>query len=265
MSQVGMPIRNGLKDKLQRGEVGIAMIVRLVRSIEIATLARTAGFDAVYIDMEHNSFSLDTTSQICMACLNAGITPLVRVPGLGAEWISRVLDGGALGIIAPHIESAEDARRVVRLAKHAPLGERSIGGPSPLFQYRAMPAAEAMAAANAATMVVAMIESEAALAAADEIAAVEGIDMLLIGTNDLCSSLGHPGQHDHPRVRDAYRHCIEVCQRRGLTLGIGGMGARPALAKELVAQGARYVSVGNDLGFLLAGAAVQTKPWLNPD
>jgi 2-keto-3-deoxy-L-rhamnonate aldolase RhmA len=249
--------RNHLKEKLARGELGTSMIVRLVRGIEIASIAKTAGFDAVYIDMEHNTFSLDTTSQICMACLNVGITPLVRVPSKGPEWVSRVLDGGALGIIAPHIESADDIRHVVQLAKHAPLGDRSIGGPSPLFQFRSLPAPEAMAATNAATMVVAMIESETALEAAEEIAAVDGVDMLLVGTNDLCSSLGFPGQHDHPRVREAYRHCIDVCQRHGRTLGIGGLASRPALAQELVAMGARYMSVGNDLGFLLAGATAQ--------
>jgi 4-hydroxy-2-oxoheptanedioate aldolase len=253
--------RNYLKEKLSRGEVGIAMIVRLVRGVEIAAIAKTAGFDAVYIDMEHNTFNLDTTSQICMASLSVGITPLVRVPNTGPEWISRVLDGGALGVIAPHIESAEDIRGVVRLAKHAPMGERSIGGPSPLFGFRGVPAVEAMAVVNDVTMVVAMIESQAALDAVEEIAAVEGVDMLLIGTNDLCSSLGVPGQHDHPLVRAAFIRCIEVCRKHGLALGAGGLGSRPELAKELVELGVRYVSVGNDLGFLLAGATAQAKPW----
>nr|WP_305123265.1 aldolase/citrate lyase family protein [Roseomonas sp. GC11] len=237
------------------------MIVRLVRGIEIAAIARTAGYDAVYIDMEHNTFSLDAASQICMACLHAGITPLVRVPNTGPEWVSRVLDGGGLGIIAPHIETAEEIRHVVKLAKHAPFGERSIGGPSPLFHFQGVPAPQAMAAANAATMVVAMIESGTAVNAADAIAAVDGVDMLLVGTNDLCASLGFPGEHDHPQVREAYRHCIAACRRHGRTLGIGGLGTRPALARELVEMGARYVSVGNDLGFLLSAASAQAKAW----
>jgi 4-hydroxy-2-oxoheptanedioate aldolase len=261
VSQASVLPRNTLKDKLKRDEVAIAMILRLVRGVEIAAIAQSAGYDAVYIDMEHNSFSLETTSQICVACLGVGITPLVRVPSIGPEWISRVLDGGALGIIAPHIESTDDARRVVQLAKHAPIGERSIGGPSPLFRYASLPAPEMMARTNDATMVVTMIESRAALDAAEEIASVDGVDMLLIGTNDLCASLGFPGQHDHPQVREAYRHCIEACRKRGVTLGIGGMGSRPELAKELVELGARYLSVGNDLGFLLAAATAQAKPW----
>ena len=88
-------LRNHVKDKLARGEVVASMTVRLVRGIEIARIAKTAGFDSLYVDMEHSSFSFETTGQICMAALEAGITPFVRVPGV-AE-VQRVLDGGALG------------------------------------------------------------------------------------------------------------------------------------------------------------------------
>src|SRR5205807_9513400 len=95
-------LRNHIKEKLRRGEVVSSMTVRLVRGIEIARIAKTAGFDSLYIDVEHCSFSLDTTGQICMAAAEVGIAPFVRVPANTPEYISRVLDGGALGIIAPH-------------------------------------------------------------------------------------------------------------------------------------------------------------------
>ncbi len=111
------------------------MTVRLVRGIEIARIAATAGFDTLYVDLEHSSFSLETTGQICMAALEAGIAPFVRVPANTPDYISRVLDGGALGIIAPHVGSAQEARAVVKAAKFPPLGERSNAGracPSPL-------------------------------------------------------------------------------------------------------------------------------------
>jgi 2-keto-3-deoxy-L-rhamnonate aldolase RhmA len=116
-------VRNHAKDKLARGEVVSSMTVRLVRGVEIARIAKTAGFDSLYVDMEHSSFSLETTSQICMAALEIGITPFVRVPGPGD--VQRILDAGALGIIAPHVQSADDARAYVRAAKYPPLGERS--------------------------------------------------------------------------------------------------------------------------------------------
>src|SRR5258706_11136046 len=94
-------LRNGLKDKLARDEVVSSMMVRLVRGVEIVQIAQTAGFDSFYIDMEHCSFSMDGTSQICMAALQAGIPALVRVPANTPEYITRVLDGGAMGVIAP--------------------------------------------------------------------------------------------------------------------------------------------------------------------
>src|ERR1700691_6478279 len=121
--KIGDVLRNHVKDKLNRNEVTASMTVRLVRGIEIARIAKTAGFDSLYVDMEHSSFSLETTGQICMAALEAGITPFVRVPSI-AE-VSRVLDAGALGIIAPHVGSADEARDYVRAAKFPPLGDRS--------------------------------------------------------------------------------------------------------------------------------------------
>src|SRR5256884_7707293 len=138
-------LRNNVKEKLARGEVVSSMTVRLVRGIEIARIAKTAGFDSLYIDIEHCSFSLDTTGQICMAALEMGIAPFVRVPANTPEYISRVLDGGALGIIAPHIRSADEAKAVVRVAKFPPLGERSNAGGLPHLHFRAFPVAEAYA------------------------------------------------------------------------------------------------------------------------
>jgi 2-keto-3-deoxy-L-rhamnonate aldolase RhmA len=235
------------------------MTVKLVRTVEIAGIARTAGFDSIYIDVEHSSFSLDTTGQICMASLAVGITPFVRVPSIAPDFISRVLDGGALGVIAPHIQSPQDAVRVVRAAKFPPLGDRSFTGSLPHFQFRTFPTTEMFEALNEATMVIVMIESAEALAAVDEIAAVDGVDMLFIGTNDLCSSLGIPGQLDHDSIRDAYARTIEACRRYGKHLGVGGLSAHPKLAGEFVKLGGRYVSTGTDLSFLLSAATARAK------
>jgi 4-hydroxy-2-oxoheptanedioate aldolase len=255
----GAVVRNAVKEKLARNEVVASMIVRLVRTAEIAQIARTAGFDTFYVDMEHNNFSFETTSQLCIAGLAAGIAPLVRVPSIAPHDISRVLDGGALGVIAPHVHGVEDAARVVRAAKFAPLGERSIAGGLPHFNYRSFPATETMHALNEATLVVIMIETVEALDAVDAIAAVEGVDLLLMGTNDLCASLGIPGQLGHAKVRNAYAAAIEACRKHGKHLGVGGLSTQPALAGEFVTMGARYVSTGTDLAFLLRAATAEAK------
>src|SRR5215470_5799985 len=250
-------LRNHVKEKLGRGEVVASMTVRLVRGVEIAHIAKSAGFDSLYVDLEHASFSFDTTGQICIAALEAGITPLVRVPGI-AE-VSRVLDGGALGVIAPHVQSADDARAYVAAAKFPPLGHRSAAGPLPHLQYRSFPAAAADAALNQATLLIVQFESEEALSEADAIAAVEGVDLVMIGSNDLLADWGLAGHYEHHRLRDAYARTIAACRKHGKHVGVGGLSTRPKLAAEFVAMGARMISTGTDIQFLLAAMTEKAK------
>ena len=257
--QIGDILRNNVKEKLARDEVVASMTVRLVRNIEIARIARTAGFDTLYVDLEHSSFSLESCSQICIAAMEAGIAPFVRVPANTPDTIARVLEGGALGVIAPHVHSAADARAVVRAAKFQPLGERSNAGGLPHLHFRTFPAAEAYRALNDATMVIVQFESVAALDRADEIVAVAGIDMVLVGLNDLLADWGIPGQYDDPRVREVYGRVIAACRRAGKHCGVGGLASRPDLVAEFVRMGARYVSTGTDLAFLLGACAAKAK------
>src|SRR3954464_8317828 len=133
-------VRNSVKEKLARGEVVASMTVRLVSGVEIVRIAKSAGFDTLYIDLEHSSLSLQVTSQISIMALEAGVPALVRVPANTPEYISRVLDGGALGVIAPGVRSAEEAGGVVAAAKSPPLGERGLAPNLPHLQYRTFPA-----------------------------------------------------------------------------------------------------------------------------
>ena len=159
----------------------------------------------------------------------------------------------------PHIRTAEDAHAVVVYAKYPPIGERSFGGNMPHLGYRSMPPVESMAALNEATMVVVMIETIDALENVEEIIAVDGIDMLLVGTNDLCAEFGIPGQYEHEKVHAAYAKCIAAARAVGKHVGVGGLATRPKLVEQFVKMGARYVSTGADLGFLLAAATEKAK------
>jgi 2-keto-3-deoxy-L-rhamnonate aldolase RhmA len=252
-------LRNNVKDKLKRDEVVSSMTVRLVRGTEIARIAATAGFDTLYVDLEHSSFSLETCSQVCMAALEAGVAPFVRVPANTPDYIARVLEGGALGVIAPHVHSAADAKAVVHAAKFAPLGERSNASGLPHLHFRSFPAPEAYAALNDATMIIVQFESAAALEKAEAIVAVDGIDMVLIGLNDLLADWGLPGQYDHTRVREVYGKTIALCRKHGKHCGVGGLSTRPDLVAEFVKMGARYVSTGTDLAFLLSACTTRAK------
>ncbi len=248
-------LRNHMKEKLARDEVVASMTVRFARSIEIAQVAKTAGFDTLYVDMEHNTLSIDTVCQICIAAQQIGITPLVRVPANTPDYICRVLDGGAMGVITPHIRSAAEAREMVRLVKFPGLGERSAGGALSHYQYRSFPITETNAAMNDATLLVVMLETVAALENVEEIIATEGVDMLLVGSNDLCGEMGISGQYDHPRLAAAFERAIAAAKKVGKHVGVGGVAARDDLMTKFVQMGARYVSTGTDLSFLIAACA----------
>lgn len=245
---------NRMKAKMEAGGLAVGMIVRLMRNVEVAAIAKSAGFDCLYIDLEHCSFSLETVSQICMTATALGVTPIVRVPGHDPMMISRTLESGAQGVIIPHLDTRAQAEAVVDAAKFPPSGSRSLLGPNPHTLFRVGPAAETMQRMNDATLVVAMIESVTAVINAEEIASVPGMDMLLVGTNDLCNSLGFPGQLDHPSVRDAYATVAAACRKHGKHLGVGGLNSRPDVAKEMIAMGGRYISAGSDTGFLMSAA-----------
>jgi 2-keto-3-deoxy-L-rhamnonate aldolase RhmA len=155
-------------------------------------------------------------------------------------------------VIAPHIRSAGEAKEVVKAAKFPPLGERSNASGLPHLHYRSFPVTEAFAALNDATMVIVQFESTAALDKAEEIVAVDGVDMVLVGLNDMLTDWGLAGEYDHPRVREAYGKIIAACRKHGKHCGVGGLATRPDLVAEFVKMGARYVSTGTDAGFLLA-------------
>jgi 4-hydroxy-2-oxoheptanedioate aldolase len=252
-------LRNHMKEKLARNEVVASMTVRLSRSIEIASIAASAGFDTLYVDLEHNTLSIDTCCQICIAAQLAGITPLVRVPANTPEYICRVLDGGAMGVITPHVRSAAEARAMVELVKFPSLGHRSAGGVLSHYGYRSFPMAETYAAMNDATSLVVMMETVAALENVEEIIATEGVDMLLIGSNDLCAEMGITGQYDHPRLAQAFERSIAAAKNVGKHVGIGGLASRDDLMTKFVQMGARYVSTGTDLAFLLGASAQRAK------
>lgn len=250
-------LRNHAREKLSRGEVTASMVVRLIDSPEIARIASTAGFDVLFLDMEHSTLSDKDVGRICLQSLALGITPFVRVPDLSA--VQRVVDAGALGVIVPHVRSAAAAREAVAAVKYPPLGARGFSSSLPQLHYRTFPPTEAQRAVNEATMVIVMLEDAEGLDAVEDIAAVEGVDLLHVGTNDLTTSWGIPGQYDDPRVIEAYERVVAACRRNGKFAGTGGMGSRQDKVAEVVKMGVRYVSTGHDLGFLMRGCVQEVK------
>ena len=211
-----------LRARLAAGGVASGLVVAHSRTPTIARIAASCGYHWLFIDLEHGATSLEIASQICVAALDAGIAPFVRVPENSPGWIGRALDGGAIGIVVPHIDSAADAKRAVDAARYPPIGFRSLSGLLPQFGYRALPAREQMAQSEALTFLVGIIETKEAIEQIDAIAAVPGVDALQVGTSDLSVSLGVPGELDHPGVQDTVRLTIKTCSRHGKIAVVGG-------------------------------------------
>ena len=246
-------VSNAAKERLRAGELALGMGVRMSRNVDIAKAMKTCGYDWLFIDMEHSSLDLDTAAQISVAAQSVGITPIVRVPGFEHHHASRVLDAGAQGIAAPHVDTPETAARIARQCRFPPLGRRSVVGGLPQLDFEAVPVGEATEAINAATLVIVMIETPEAVENVDAIAAVEGVDGLLVGTNDLCMEMGIPGQVGDPAVMEAQAKVIEACRRHGRFPGLGGV-YEPALMERYIDMGMRFILCGNDLTMLMAAA-----------
>src|SRR5256714_10561044 len=241
--------------QLRAGRLAIGLGVRNARTVDISQIAKTSGFDWLFIDCEHSSMDLDTAAQIAAASLAVGITPAVRVAGLEHWHASRILDNGAQGIVFPHIDTHEEAERAANACRFPPVGKRSMGGGLQQLSFAPMPIGEAARIVNDETLVVVMIESPRGVQNADEIAAVPGVDALLIGTNDLCFEMGIPGQFNDPRVAEAYRKVIAACRKHGKFPGMGGM-YTPELLERHIAMGVQLVLCGSDFSLLMqAGAA----------
>jgi 2-keto-3-deoxy-L-rhamnonate aldolase RhmA len=167
---------------------------------------------------------------------------------------TRLLDSGALGVVMPHVDTAEQAREIVDHLKYPPIGHRSLAGAQAIFDFQALPIGEMAQAANAALLVVPMVETPTAIANAEAIAAVPGVDSLLIGTNDLAAEMGIPGEFGHERIVGAYEAVIAACRKHGKWPGMGGV-YDDALLQKYIGMGMRLVLTGSDGGFLMAGAA----------
>jgi len=250
-------IVNPARRRLMQGELSLGVGIRISRSIEIARMMKSAGFDWLFLDLEHGMLTLDACSQIAIAALDAGITPIVRVPERQYDMAARALDGGCWGVVMPHVDTAEEAREMVDHLRYPPQGHRSSGGMLPHLGYRAMNSGEAAKIINGELLLVAMVETPTSVANAEAIAAVPGIDGLLIGSNDLSLEMGIAGQFTHPKMVEAYDAVIAACRKHGKWPGMGGVSADD-LFRRYIAAGMRMILGGNDIPFLLQGATQRT-------
>lgn len=230
-------------------------------SVAAARLLARLEFDWILIDVEHGPIGVETMTQMVAAIADAGRAPIVRLAQGNVENIKRALDAGAWGIIAPMVNSREEAEAVVAAAKFPPMGQRSFGSAwAGLTFGLSMP--EYRREANAQTIVFAQVESAAALGELSGILGVRGLDGVFVGPVDLAISLGlEPNpENPHPILRDALHEILQAAYAHGLPVGIYCSG--PQAAAERIREGFLMVNVASDVGALLQGvrSALEWKP-----
>ena len=247
-------MKNIAKEKIKNNELCLGVGLRQSRTVDIGKIMATSGYDWLFIDMEHNSMDIDIASQISVAAQDAGITPIVRVPDFAHHHATRVLDCGAMGVVFPHVENADIAKKLVSYCLYPPKGHRSMTGVLPQLDFKQQAIADVAHTINDNMLIVIMLESPEAIANVDSIAAVDGIDVILIGTNDLCMEMGIPGDYSNPKVKDAYSKVIEACKKYRKTPGMGGV-YNEELMSEYINMGMKFILSGSDLSFMMQSAS----------
>ena len=247
-------IPNPVKELLKAGKVALGMNVRLARSGDIARIAKTCGHDFIFIDAQHSLYSVETIGHIAQAALGCGISPLVRVRSVDDPDTQVLLDNGVTGIVFPDVSTAAEARRAVSRARFPPVGKRSAAGAYTILDYRAAPMGQLVRALDDNALVVCMIETREGLENVEEIAAVEGIDVIHVGSNDLLTGLGMPGAFGSPEHIAALDRVISVTKAHGKIPGVGG-DRNVARQAEFIRKGARFITTNSEIAFILAEGA----------
>ena len=251
-------MKNFAKEKIKNNELCLGVGLRQSRTVDIGKIMATCDYDWLFIDMEHNSMDIDTASQISVAAQDAGITPLVRVPDFAHHHATRVLDCGAMGIVFPHVEDAETAKKLVSYCLFPPKGHRSMTGSLPQLNFKPTPIPEVATSLNDSMLIIIMLESPEAIENVDQIAAVSGVDVILIGTNDLCMEMGIPGEYDNLKIKEAYKKVIKACAKHSKTPGMGGV-YNEDLMSEYIGMGMKFILSGSDLSFMMNSATQRSK------
>jgi len=253
---------NAFLGRLRGGEPTLMLAIRSSRTADVVRIAKSTGHHAIMVDLEHSTMPPDVAASLCATAGDLGLFPFARVQEREYGGIGRLLDGGALGIVAPRVEGAAEAAAIARACRFAPRGQRSQLATVPQLGMRPTPAATLNPALDDATLVQILIETPAGVANADEIAAVDGVDMLAFGANDFTAELGVPGQYADPRVTDAVAALGEAAKRHGKLLMVGGI-SDPAMLDDLAPLGVCPLRLtGTDTDMLYAGAAVRAERFL---
>jgi 2-keto-3-deoxy-L-rhamnonate aldolase RhmA len=239
---------NPVKQALAAGGRALGSMIFEFLVPAMPRLLKNAGAEFALYCMEHTGAGFETLKPQFALCRALGVVPLVRVPTTEYHFIARALDCGALGVMLPLVDSAEQAEFIVSCTRYPPQGRRGAAFGFAHDGYEGGEVTAKIRMSHERTLVIAMIETAKGLDNVEAIAAVPGVDVLWLGHFDLTNFLGIPGQFDHPKYRDAVRRIVAAAKAHGKAAGY--MAADAALGREYLQHGFRMIATGTDQGML---------------
>ena len=215
----------------------------------LARMAAQLGFDWVLIDLEHGACSEAGLQSMLLAVEGTPCVPIVRVVSNDQDCIKRVLDLGAAGVMVPYVSTAQEATQAVAYTRYPPHGCRGVASSTIATDF-GLSMDEYHARVQERTTVIVQIETAEGVSNVDQIAAVDGVDVVFVGPLDLSYNLGCPKQFEHPDLLAALEKIVSACQQRGTAVGIL---SNEAKAQQHLKQGFRFLAVGSDAGAARTG------------
>jgi 2-dehydro-3-deoxyglucarate aldolase/4-hydroxy-2-oxoheptanedioate aldolase len=237
--------QNTVKRKLAHGEISVGTMMLEFNTTGIARLASQAGAEFAVFDMEHTGWSMETVRMLMATARMAEMIPLVRPPATQYDYISRILDMGAMGVVVPFVNTPEQAKFIVQSVKYPPVGRRGTAFGCHHDDYTSGDILEKMRSSNEETLVVCQIETVEGVENVEKIAAVEGVDALWIGQFDLTASLGVPGQVKHAEFLRVSDRILKACQNADKAAGFGSLYLDDI--RQAKAEGFRFLVYTADL------------------
>ncbi|MFQ6096239.1 MAG: HpcH/HpaI aldolase/citrate lyase family protein [Armatimonadota bacterium] len=243
---------NPLRLKLERKDVVVGTMITTFGEADCARIIAGAQMDFTFIDSEHTPFGIETLARLCDAARRFDVAPLVRVPNTEYHLMARRLDAGALGLMVPRVESAEQVGRIVESVYYPPRGQRGCAPRPAMMDYEPASLADFIQWSNDNIVIVIQIETQRGLDRLDQILSIEGTHVALVGPADMSISLGVPGDMGSPKLWHAIDQVVAACDRHGKVAGIHA--GSPEMAVECAKRGMRFLTCSSDGGLLAVGA-----------
>ena len=241
--------KNNVKESLKSGKIVLGSEASRISSPEIARIYAAAGFDFIFIDMQHTCFGMETVASMITVARLSNIVPIVRVPDAEYHLIARALDAGAMGIIVPRVNTVEQVERIVQWIRYPPDGVRGVAISPSHTDYGEVDPVDFLDHMNRETLLVIQIERKEALDNLDAILSVDGLDVAALGWMDLSTDLGVPGEIENSLLVNSIERVVDSCKSHGVASGM--ISGDLNVLSHWAGKGARFLSYSSDGMILL--------------